>query len=56
MTLICVQFYLDYKPMMLNDLLMVLAPRMDHTRAVSFFTKVLYISFFSKRNYNHRCS
>ena len=35
-----IQFYLDYKPMMLNDLLLVLAPRMDHTRAVNFFTKV----------------
>ena len=45
-----IQFYLDYKPMMLNDLLIVLAPRMDHTRAVSFFTKVghcrIYPSFF----------
>ena len=43
-----IQFYLDYKPMMLNDLLLVLAPRMDHTRAVNFFTKVisrlLYVS------------
>ena len=36
-----IQFYLDYKPMMLNDLLLVLAPRMDHTRAVNFFTKVI---------------
>jgi len=35
-----IKFYLEYKPMMLNDLLLVLAPRMDHTRAVSFFTKV----------------
>jgi len=35
-----IQFYLDYKPMMLNDLLLVLAPRMDHTRAVNFFSKV----------------
>ena len=35
-----IQFYLDYKPMMLNDLLLVLAPRLDHTRAVNFFTKV----------------
>ena len=35
-----IQFYLDFKPMMLNDLLLVLAPRMDHTRAVNFFTKV----------------
>ena len=25
--------------MMLNDLLVVLSPRMDHTRSVSFFTK-----------------
>lgn len=35
-----IQFYLDYKPMLLNDLLLVLSPRMDHTRAVNFFTKV----------------
>uniref|UniRef100_A0A646QDZ5 Clathrin heavy chain n=2 Tax=Scolopendridae TaxID=41363 RepID=A0A646QDZ5_9MYRI len=35
-----IQFYLDYKPMLLNDLLLVLAPRMDHTRAVNYFTKV----------------
>merc|ERR1712176_964118 len=34
-----IQFYLDFKPMMLNDLLLVLAPRMDHTRTVNFFTK-----------------
>merc|ERR1711899_310725 len=34
-----IQFYLDYKPMMLNDLLLVLAPRLDHTRSVNFFTK-----------------
>ena len=34
-----IQFYLDYKPMMLNDLLVVWAPRLDHTRAVNFFTK-----------------
>jgi len=38
-----IQFYLDYKPMMLNDLLLVLAPRMDHTRAVNFFTKVNHL-------------
>ncbi|XP_075542803.1 clathrin heavy chain [Dermacentor variabilis] len=35
-----VQFYLDHKPMLLNDLLLVLAPRMDHTRAVGHFTRV----------------
>lgn len=40
-----VQFYLDYKPLLLNDLLLVLAPRMDHTRAVNFFTKVSYHPF-----------
>lgn len=34
-----IQFYLDYKPLLLNDLLLVLAPRMDHTRSVNFFTK-----------------
>ena len=38
-----IQFYLDYKPMMLNDLLLVLAPRMDHTRSVNFFTKVFIL-------------
>lgn len=27
-----IQFYLDFKPLLLNDLLLVLAPRMDHTR------------------------
>jgi clathrin heavy chain len=35
-----IQFYLDYKPILLNDLLLVLAPRIDHTRAVNFFAKV----------------
>jgi clathrin heavy chain len=34
-----VQFYLDYKPMLLNDLLTVLSPRLDHTRAVNYFIK-----------------
>jgi clathrin heavy chain len=34
------QFYLDYKPLLLNDLLLILTPRMDHTRAVQFFHKV----------------
>lgn len=37
------QFYLDFRPMLLNDLLIVLTPRMDHTRAVNFFKKVGYI-------------
>uniref|UniRef100_A0A0K8TT11 Clathrin heavy chain n=1 Tax=Tabanus bromius TaxID=304241 RepID=A0A0K8TT11_TABBR len=34
-----IQFYVDYKPLLLNDMLLVLAPRMDHTRAVNFFSK-----------------
>merc|ERR1712198_783536 len=38
-----IQFYLDYKPMLLNDLLLVLAPRLDHTRAVNFFSKVNHL-------------
>ncbi|XP_042765828.1 clathrin heavy chain 2 isoform X6 [Panthera leo] len=33
------QFYLDYKPLLINDLLLVLAPRLDHTRTVGFFSK-----------------
>lgn len=40
-----IQFYLDHKPLLLNDLLLVLAPRMDHTRAVNFFAKVIYLLF-----------
>nr|KAG5696086.1 hypothetical protein BaRGS_020487 [Batillaria attramentaria] len=35
-----IQFYMDFRPMLLNDLLMVLTPRLDHTRAVNFFLKV----------------
>jgi clathrin heavy chain len=31
---------LEYKPMLLNDLLLVLSPRLDHTRAVSYFLRV----------------
>ncbi|KAI1721373.1 hypothetical protein Ddc_07825 [Ditylenchus destructor] len=34
------KFYLEYKPTLLNDLLIVLSPRLDLTRTVSFFTKV----------------
>ena len=51
-----IQFYLDYKPMMLNDLLVVLAPRLDHTRAVNFFTKVINdcIITISKFQFNLR--
>ena len=37
------QFYLDFKPMLLNDLLVVLTPRLDHTRAVNYFTKAKHL-------------
>lgn len=40
-----VQFYLEFKPLLLNDLLIVLSPRLDHTRAVNFFTKVSRLSW-----------
>jgi len=33
------QFYLDNKPLLINDLLSVLVPRLDHTRTVKFFEK-----------------
>ncbi|KAG8122648.1 putative Clathrin heavy chain protein [Naja naja] len=36
---IITKFYLEFKPLLLNDLLMVLSPRLDHTRAVNFFSK-----------------
>jgi clathrin heavy chain len=38
-----IQFYLDFKPMLLNDLLVVLSPRLDHTRAVNFFIKTKHL-------------
>jgi clathrin heavy chain len=38
-----IQFYLDFKPMLLNDLLAVLSPRLDHTRAVNFFIKTKHL-------------
>lgn len=33
------QFYLDYAPMQLGELLTVLIPRIDHTRTVNMFKK-----------------
>ncbi|KAH8278169.1 hypothetical protein KR018_011473 [Drosophila ironensis] len=38
-----IEFYLEFKPLLLNDMLLVLAPRMDHTRAVSYFSKTGYL-------------
>ncbi|KHJ87909.1 hypothetical protein OESDEN_12304, partial [Oesophagostomum dentatum] len=37
------QFYLDYKPLLINDLLAVLSPRLDHSRTVQFFSKLKHI-------------
>uniref|UniRef100_A0A7N6FBB7 Clathrin heavy chain n=1 Tax=Anabas testudineus TaxID=64144 RepID=A0A7N6FBB7_ANATE len=33
-------FYLEFKPLLLNDLLTILSPRLDHSRAVNFFSKM----------------
>ena len=32
-------FYLEIKPMLLNDLLLVLVPRLDHNRTINYFSK-----------------
>jgi clathrin heavy chain len=37
------QFYLEHKPLLINDLLLVLAPRLDHTRTVVFFTRMKHV-------------
>lgn len=34
-----IQFYLEYHPSQLNDLLVVLAPRLDHSRTVTLLSK-----------------
>ena len=34
-----IQFYLDYKPMLMNELLAVLTPRLDHTRTANYFVR-----------------
>ena len=53
------QFYLDNKPLLINDLLVVLTPRMDHTRGVSFFQKANHLSLVkpylrSVQNHNNK--
>lgn len=40
-------FYLKFKPMLLNKLLLVLIPRLDHTRTVHMFTKLGRLSMVS---------
>lgn len=37
------QFYLDFKPLLLKDLLIILEPRLDHTRTVSLFAKMNHL-------------
>ncbi|KAG9348508.1 hypothetical protein JZ751_002244 [Albula glossodonta] len=54
-----IQFYLEFKPLLLNDLLIVLSPRLDHTRAVNFFTKVKQLALVkpylrSVQNHNNK--
>ncbi|CAG0919676.1 unnamed protein product [Notodromas monacha] len=34
-----INFYVEHKPLVLNDLLLVLSPRLDHTRAVTQFAR-----------------
>ncbi|XP_030741318.2 clathrin heavy chain 2 [Echinops telfairi] len=38
------QFYLDYKPLLINNLLLALSPRLDHARTISFFSKAGQLS------------
>uniref|UniRef100_A0A4W5P6Y9 Clathrin, heavy chain b (Hc) n=1 Tax=Hucho hucho TaxID=62062 RepID=A0A4W5P6Y9_9TELE len=54
-----VQFYLEFKPLLLNDLLIVLSPRLDHTRSVNFFMKTKQLSLVkpylrSVQNHNNK--
>lgn len=39
-----IQFYVTYKPLLLNDLLIILSPRLDHSRAIGYFKKAGHIS------------
>lgn len=38
------QFYIDFKPMLINDLLNALSPRIDHTRTVCKFKKMNHLA------------
>lgn len=39
-----IQFYIDYKPMLINELLAVLTVRLDHSRAANYFVKQKLLS------------
>lgn len=41
------QFYLDFKPTLINDLLSVLSARLDHSRTVQFFSKRMPLEDFT---------
>ena len=41
-----VEFYLKFHPMLLNDLLVTLSSRLDHTRILNYFTKGSIITHF----------
>ncbi|RZF40357.1 hypothetical protein LSTR_LSTR008787 [Laodelphax striatellus] len=43
-----ISFYLEYKPLLLTDILLILAPRIDHTRCINFFTKAGHLKFIQE--------
>jgi clathrin heavy chain len=47
-----INFYLEYKPMLLNDLLTVLAPRLDLSRTVAIFSSDNHPSLFDPNNHS----
>ncbi|KAL3315064.1 hypothetical protein Ciccas_006307 [Cichlidogyrus casuarinus] len=56
-----IHFYLQYKPMLLNDLLQVLLPKLDHNRTVALFSKLNhiplvkpYLRLVQQNNYNSK--
>ncbi|OAF64389.1 hypothetical protein A3Q56_07907, partial [Intoshia linei] len=42
-----IQFYLDYKPLLLNDLMIAISPRLDAAEAISMFKKLDKISYLT---------
>lgn len=50
-----IKFYLEYRPLLLNDLLNVLIPRLDHTRAVTYFMKENHVALVKPYLRNVQC-
>lgn len=50
-----IKFYLEYRPLLLNDLLNVLIPRLDHTRAVTHFAKEDHVALVKPYLRNVQC-